>query len=99
MVQHDEKRQFQRLNVETDLSFQVGDRDIIHQGKSVDLSATGLHLMAAIAPQKGESIAIVMHPNNERLPPFEAEGEILRVDADTEDKGLFHIFISLTNTM
>lgn len=98
MVDHTEKREFVRMNVETELTFTIAGSDIVHRGKSADLSATGVHVVAGIAPAVADQISLVMKPSNERLPPFEAQGNVVRVAADESDKNLFHISIHLTKT-
>ncbi len=98
MVNHEEKRQYVRMNVETELTYTIKGSDITHHGQSADLSATGLHMLTRIAPAQGDLISVVMIPSNERLPPFEAEGVVVRVAVDNEDTNLFHVSIKLTAT-
>jgi len=52
MVDHTEKREFVRMNIETELTFTISGSKIVHRGKSADLSATGVHILAEIAPLK-----------------------------------------------
>ncbi len=98
MVDHIEKREFVRMNVETEITFTIAGSDIVHRGKSADLSATGVHIVASIAPAIAEQISLIMKPSNDRLRPFEAEGNVVRVVPDDDDKNLFHISIHLTKT-
>lgn len=98
MANHEEKRQFVRMSVETELTYTIAGSDITHRGKSADLSATGLHMITGIAPAEGDQVSLVMKPSNDRLPPFEAEGTVVRVSVDDTDKNLFHVSINLTKT-
>jgi c-di-GMP-binding flagellar brake protein YcgR len=98
MVDHTEKREFVRMNVETELTFTIAGSDMVHRGKSADLSATGVQIVAGIAPAVGDQISLVMTPSNERLPPFEAQGNVVRIAADEADENLFHISLHLTQT-
>jgi len=98
MVDHTEKREFVRMHVETELTFTIEGSDIVHRGTSADLSATGVQIVASIAPAMGDLVSFVMTPSNERLPPFEAQGNVVRVVTDESDKNLFHISLHLTKT-
>ena len=46
----------------------------------------------------GSEVELVMNPGNEKLPPFVAEGTVVRFIADETDSNLYHVSISLLET-
>jgi len=93
---YDEKRDFVRMNIETQITYTVKNSDgQTHHGKSGDLSATGLYMDTDFALSEGDEIDIIMNPNGDRLPPFIAEGKVLRV---TNDDNKFQVSVTLTKT-
>lgn len=96
---YDEKRDFVRMNIETQITYTIKNSDgESHHGESGDLSATGLYMETDFALSEGDEIKIIMNPNGERLPPFVAEGTVLRVNTDESDDTKFHVSVSLTKT-
>lgn len=92
---YDEKRDFSRMRIETQVTYTVkGADDTPHQGTSNDLSATGLAMTTNYKLVVGDEIEIVMNAADERLPPFIADGHVLRVVSD--DENAFDVSISLT---
>ena len=99
MAEHEEKRHFVRMNIETQVTYSIkGENAISHHGTSGDLSATGLHMITDYAPTENDIISIVMNPSGDRLPPFVAEGKVMRVKADENDANKFHVSVELTQT-
>jgi len=99
MTEHDEKRHFARMNIETQVTYSVkGLEDITHHGVSGDLSATGLYMLSDFAPKEGDTINIVMNPSGDRLPAFVAEGIVMRVNVDDNYTNKFHVSVQLTQT-
>lgn len=96
---YDEKRDFVRMNIETQITYTIKNSDgESHHGVSGDLSATGLYMETDFALSEGDEIEIIMNPNGERLPPFIAEGTVLRINTDESDDTKFQVSISLTKT-
>lgn len=96
---YEEKRSFTRMRVETTVRFSVnGNSEVTYQGLSRDLSATGLLMQADYAPPVGSELHLEMHTENDRLPPFMADGEVLRVEADPVDSGKYLISVALNST-
>jgi len=97
---YDEKRDFVRMNIETQITYTVkGSDGQVHHGTSGDLSATGLYMHTDFGLSEDDEISIVMNPNGDRLPPFTAEGKVLRVTLDEGDKqNSYHVSITLTQT-
>ncbi len=92
---YDEKRDFARMSIDTQVAYTVkSSSDTTHHGTSHDLSATGLAMTTDYKLAVGDEIEVVMNATDERLPPFIADGKVLRV-ANNDNK-TFDISISLT---
>lgn len=98
MAEHEEKRLFARMNIETQVTYTVNGSEMTHHGISGDLSATGLYMLTDFAPAVGDMISIIMNTSNERLPPFVAEGKVIRIRPDEDDANQFHVSVELTQT-
>ncbi len=99
MAEHEEKRHFVRMNIETQVTYTVkGKEGITHHGVSGDLSATGLYMITDFKPEENDIISIVMNPSGDRLPPFVAEGKVMRIKQDEDDMNKFHVSVELTQT-
>lgn len=48
--------------------------------------------------KEGDEIELVMTPNGDRLPPFIAEGKVVRTTIDKKDAYKFHVSLELTKT-
>jgi len=97
---YDEKRDFVRMNIETQITYTIKNSDgQTHHGQSGDLSATGLYMHTDFELSEEDEISIVMNPNGDRLPPFTAEGRVLRVTADEGDEqNSYHVSVTLIKT-
>jgi len=97
---YEEKRDFVRMNIETQISYTVKNSDgQTHHGESGDLSATGLYMHTDFELSEDDEISIVMNPSGDRLPPFTANGKVLRVTTDEGDKqNSYHVSITLITT-
>lgn len=95
----DEQRNFARMSIETAVTYKIKNSDgRSHHGFSDNLSATGLHMTTDILLREGDIIDLVMNPSGGILPPFIAEGTVLRVARAENDINTFHISIQLTKT-
>lgn len=96
---YDEKRSFSRMRIETEVQFSLkGQTDQSYTGISQDLSATGLLMHSAMAPEIGAELTVVMDTDNDRLPAFVAEGKVVRVEADSPRPGRYLISLELRNS-
>jgi hypothetical protein len=86
------------MQLETDMSFKVKGDATRHNAISQDLSATGLLMHSSFAPQPGNVVEVEMHTDNPRLPPFQATGEVLRVQANSPSPGRYLISVALTES-
>jgi c-di-GMP-binding flagellar brake protein YcgR len=96
---YDEQRNFARMSVHTQITYKIKDSDgRSHHGMCNDLSATGLYMSTDVALEEGQIIELVMAPSGDRLPPFVAEGKVLRTTIDEKNVSNFHVSIELTKT-
>jgi len=95
---YDEKRDFVRMNIDTQITYKIkGGDGQSYTGISENLSATGLSMDTSYQLSKGDEIELIMNPSGDKLPPFVAEGTVLRIEEKSTDK--FHASISLTKTL
>jgi c-di-GMP-binding flagellar brake protein YcgR len=93
---YEEKRTFFRMQIETEVSFSIKGENGSYSAVSQDLSASGLLMVSAKAPDIGSELDIEMSTSNPQLPPFVAEGKVLRVEANTPSPGQYLISVALT---
>ena len=92
---YDEKRNFARMSIETQVTYTINNSNSSsYHGTSTDLSATGLAMTTDHELAVGDEVEIVMNAASERLPPFVADGRVLRVESNDDDT--FDVSISLT---
>ncbi len=92
---YDEKRNFARMSIETQVTYTIkSSSDSPHHGTSTDLSATGLAMTTDYELAVDDEIEIIMNAASDRLPPFVADGRVLRVESN--DNNTFDVSISLT---
>ncbi|PCJ31938.1 MAG: hypothetical protein COA90_04780 [Gammaproteobacteria bacterium] len=95
---HDELRKFARMDIDTAISYTIeGSGPESYSGLSGDISATGLSMKTNKLLTEGDVIKLTIDPTGSTLPPFEAEGSVLRVSTDENDRNLFHISVTLTH--
>ena len=96
---YEEKRDFIRMRIETQVSYTLnGNPDSVYQGTSLDLSATGMYMVTDHKPKLGDQIDIIMSPSSDRLPPFMAEGKVVRCEVNKEQPTFFDVSVELTKT-
>ena len=96
---YEEKRSFVRMRLDTIVTFTIkGKGDQAYHGSSQDLSATGLYMTTEEPLEVGDEVELIMNANSQQLPPFVAEGKVVRCIADDTEAALFHISIKLSNT-
>jgi len=93
---YNEKRNFARMKVETQITFNVKGKDQSYKGVTKNLSATGLSMETDFAPKEGDEIELIMRPNGDKLPPFLAEGNVIRITKDSSDPNKFNVSVELT---
>lgn len=98
MRDYEEKRLYNRMQVETHVQFTLNNSDTMHEGISHDLSATGMLLSSRFRPNEGDAIEIMVNSSNDRLPPLLAKGNVVRVvpDPDLPDHFLISTLLTMT---
>jgi hypothetical protein len=79
-----DKRDFIRMNIESEVSFSRPGSAEIHSGKGTDLSATGMRFITKTIVSVGELLEISVKPGVSITPPLEVVMEVVRV-VETED--------------
>lgn len=96
---YEEKRLFFRMRLETEVSFSVkGQTNKTYRGVSQDLSAAGLLMHSDFPPELDTELSIEITTDNDRLPPFVAEGKVIRVEPNNPQPGRYLISVALTAT-
>ena len=97
---YDEKRDFIRMGVKAPLSYTVmGAESQTHYGNSNDLSASGLYMETDFLLSEGDEIEITIEASGNRLLPFIAKGNVLRVLPNKEKKNCYYVSVSLTKIL
>ncbi|WP_417775629.1 PilZ domain-containing protein [Stutzerimonas xanthomarina] len=79
---YSEKRDFIRMNIETAITLTQGDHH--YQATCLDLSSTGMQVVAATRLQTGDKVQVHIPSEHSELKGLEAETEVVRV-ATLED--------------
>ena len=94
---YEEKRGFVRMRIDTLVSYTIkGKTNQARQGTSQNLSATGLYMTTEDALDMGDEVELIINPSNQLLPPFVAEGKVVRCIADKKEMN-FHVSIELSD--
>ncbi|KKL58672.1 hypothetical protein LCGC14_2223020 [marine sediment metagenome] len=93
---YDEKRAFHRMQVNTKVNFTCDSSQQSPQvGYSKNLSATGLLMTSTFSPREGEALDINMDTENDRFPPFNASGHVVRVEPSPDNANEYLISLSI----
>ncbi|MEX0615263.1 MAG: PilZ domain-containing protein, partial [Methylophaga sp.] len=91
-----EKRQFQRMELSSQLKFRrVGDTKLF-KGAMMDLSASGIRFITSEALNSGEFLQIVINSQHPQIAPLVAEGHVLRAVALTNEGNRYEISLTFT---
>lgn len=85
MIDYAEKRDFQRMTLDSVLEYQLTGEDEAHHGKVKNLSATGVMFVSSQAIAPGSQVNIRLSPVNPITPPMSAEISITRCDKQEDD--------------
>lgn len=96
---HEEKRQFQRMQLSSQLQFRLAGSPGLFKGETLDLSATGVRFKTAKSLGAGSLIQIVINSQHPQIAPLVAEGEVIRSDAFgiSEDQFEVSVLFSMVN--
>lgn len=96
---YEEKRGFVRMRLDTLVTFTIkGKGEQSYHGNSYDLSASGFKMTTEDKPDVGDEIELIMNPGDHKLPPFIAEGQVVRCDSDSNNDAIYHVSVKLTKT-
>jgi hypothetical protein len=84
-INYDEKRDFQRMPVECDVSFSLEGSTQKFQGKGSNLSATGVMFSTSNNLALGTLLDIYIHPYMKTVQDLRAKAEVIRNDKQGDD--------------
>lgn len=85
MAEYAEKRDFQRMTLDSTLEYQVvNEEDHYHLGSIKNLSATGVLFVTDRSIPLGIKLRIKLSPENEITPPMKAEIKVSRCDKHSD---------------
>lgn len=86
IIGRNDKRDFIRMNIESDVEFtRAGDAKSF-TGTTLDLSASGVRFTTSTRVTAGEKLHVVVKPKNDITPPLEMEIEVIRADLSEDGK-------------
>lgn len=84
MAEYAEKRDFQRMSLDSSLEYQILSEDKAYQGKIKNLSATGVLFVTDHSIPLGVNLRIKLSPENDITPPMSAEVKVTRCDKHSD---------------
>ncbi len=84
MKDYSEKRDFIRMQVDTDIDLRVEGTDTRIRGRCVDLSATGMAVELNQELSEGIKVHASLASHNPEFPPFETLTRVLRCEQQGE---------------
>ncbi|MDX1573901.1 MAG: PilZ domain-containing protein [Methylophaga sp.] len=95
-MDHEEKRQFQRMRLNSQLQFRRIGETRLYKGETLDLSATGIRFITTEPLIHGETLQIVINSQHQQITPLVAEGKVLRAEALNETTDSFEVSLLFT---
>ncbi|MDT8310687.1 MAG: PilZ domain-containing protein [Methylophaga sp.] len=95
-IDHEEKRQFQRMQLSSQLQFRRTGITQIFKGETLDLSATGIRFITTEPLENAELLQLVINSKHPQIAPLVAEGKVLRTMALNEAADRFEISLLFT---
>ncbi len=86
IVGKNDKRDFARMSIESDVSFNRPGVGEIFSGKTVDLSATGIRFVTQTPVRVGELLEIEIKPGVDLTPPLISTMAVVRVTQSEEGR-------------
>jgi hypothetical protein len=77
-----EKRDFQRMAIDSVLSFSIKGESAAYDGAVINLSSKGVLFTSTEAVKECSDLSIVLTPSNSITPPMEADATVTRVTAN-----------------
>lgn len=94
MTDYSEKRDFQRMSLDSLLEYQMFNEKEVYQAKVMNLSATGLFFITTQSIPLGVQLNIKITPEKNVTPPMSAEVRVTRCDKHSD--GDFHVAGEIT---
>ncbi|WP_295467102.1 PilZ domain-containing protein [uncultured Pseudomonas sp.] len=88
---YSEKRDFIRMNVDSQAILKVGDQSF--DARCVDMSSTGFQIEAETALSVGDRVTVIIPSSHPELKGLEADAEVLRVQATDLGKQLLGLSV------
>lgn len=89
MTEYAEKRDFQRMTLDSTLEYQIHNEEKFFQGRIKNLSANGVLFVTNHSIPLGIKIQIKVTPDNDITPPMVADIKVLRCDKHAD--GDYHL--------
>ena len=89
MLDTDEKRNYIRMNLDSELTYKLVDSDQIYHGRCTSLSGAGVSFVSELPIKAGKGLEIHVHPKNSLTPLMTAFIEAVR--CTKLDEGHFEI--------
>lgn len=93
---HEEKRQFQRMQLSSQLQFRRAGSTALFKAETLDLSATGVRFRTSEPLNSGDNLQIVINSQHPQIAPLVAEGRVIRSDASAEPLEQYEISVLFT---
>ena len=93
---HEEKRQFQRMQLPGQLQFRRAGNTTLFKGKSLDLSATGMRFITDVLLFEGDILQIVINSHHTQIAPLVAEGQVIRAAPYEAGEDQYEISVRFT---
>ncbi|WP_455205708.1 PilZ domain-containing protein [Kaarinaea lacus] len=84
-ISYDEKRDFYRMSTDSTITFREQGSDQSHQGRCINLSASGVLFMSEQRLEPGTIVHINITPDKAVVPPLEATIEVVRAQLDSDE--------------
>lgn len=85
MLNHEEKRDFIRMDVDCDITYRLADSDIVKTGRCVTLSGAGLSFIADQQFDVGLAMEVSILPKTTITPPMTAFIEVVRSEKQDDN--------------
>lgn len=96
-IEHQEKRWFQRMQLQSQLYFRRVGIITLFKGETLDLSATGIRFITTEPLENNELLQIVINNKHRQIAPLVAEGKVLRVAALSQAADRFKVSLLFTD--
>ncbi len=80
IIGRSDKRDFIRMNIESEVDIRRPGESTSFQGITEDLSANGVRFKTSTPVKAGEELHVTVKPKNTITPPLEMTVEVIRVD-------------------